>query len=66
MGQMGNQLDRWHASSGPRDAHLLRYWLELLVVLVVVVAQRRLDSNSSAATSTTERALPSSAVQLRC
>ena len=43
------------------------HWLELLVALVVVaVAQRRLGPSSSATTSTTERALPSSVVQLRC
>jgi hypothetical protein len=43
------------------------YWLELLVALVVVaVAQRRLGPSSSATTSTTERALPFSAVQVRC
>jgi hypothetical protein len=43
----------------------LGYWLWFLVVLVVVaVAQRRLGPGSSATTSTTERALPSSAVQL--
>jgi hypothetical protein len=34
------------------------------VVLVVAVAPRRLGPSSSATTSTTERALPSSAVQL--
>jgi hypothetical protein len=43
------------------------YWLWLLVVLVVVGgAQRRLAPSSSASTSTTDRALPSSAVQARC
>jgi hypothetical protein len=42
----------------------LGYWLWFLVVLVVAVAQRRLGPGSSAMTSTTERALPSSAVQL--
>ena len=43
------------------------YWLVLRVALVVVaVAHRRLVPSSSATTSTTDRALPSSAVQLRC
>jgi hypothetical protein len=43
------------------------YWLEFLVALAVVaVAQRRLGPSSSVTTSTTDRALPSSAVQLRC
>jgi hypothetical protein len=43
------------------------YWSWLRVVLVVVaVAHRRLGPSSSATTSTTERALPSSAVQVRC
>jgi hypothetical protein len=37
-----------------------------IVVVVVAVAQRRLRPSSSASTSTTERALPSSVVQLRC
>jgi hypothetical protein len=34
-----------------------------VVLVVVAVAQRRLGPSSSATTSTTERALPSSAVQ---
>ena len=43
------------------------YWSWLLVALVVVaVAHRRLGPSSSATTSTVDRALPSSAVQLRC
>ena len=42
-----------------------RSWL-LVVLVVVAVAQRRLGPSSSATTSTTDRALPSSAVQLRC
>jgi hypothetical protein len=43
------------------------YWSWLRVALVVVaVAQRRLGPNSSATTSTTDRALPSSAVHARC
>ena len=62
--------ERWHASPRvPPIASTGRpgYWLELLVALVVVaVAQRRLGPSSSATTSTTERALPSSAVQVRC
>jgi Phage integrase family len=37
-----------------------------VVLVVVAVAHRRLAPSSSATTSTTERALPSSAVQLRC
>jgi hypothetical protein len=40
-------------------------WL-LVVLVVVAVAQRRLAPSSSATTSTTDRAEPSSAVQLRC
>ena len=46
------------------------YAVESLALLVartgVAVAQRRLGPSSSATTSTTDRALPSSAVQLRC
>jgi len=43
------------------------YRSELRVALVVVaVAHRRLGPSSSATTSTTDRALPSSAVRLRC
>jgi hypothetical protein len=43
------------------------YWLVLRVALVVVaVAPRSLGPTSSAVTSTVDRALPSSAVQLRC
>ena len=40
-------------------------WL-LVVLVVVAVTQRRLAPSSSATTSTTDRAEPSSAVQLRC
>ena len=39
---------------------------DLAALLGVAVAHRRLGPSSSATTSTTERALPSSAVQLRC
>jgi hypothetical protein len=46
------------------------YAVESLALLVartgVAVAQRRLGPSSSATTSTVERALPSSAVQVRC
>ena len=50
-----------------RPARRVGYWLWLRVVLVVVaVAQRRLGPSSSATTSTIDRALLSSAVQLRC
>src|SRR5215207_10464272 len=50
-----------------RVADRAGYWLWLRVVLVVVaVAHRRLGPSSSATTSTTERALPSSAVHARC
>jgi hypothetical protein len=42
-----------------------RSWLRVVLV-VVAVAHRRLGPSSSVTTSTTERALPSSAVQLRC
>ena len=42
-----------------------RSWLRVALV-VVAVAHRRLGPSSSATTSTTDRALPSSAVQLRC
>ena len=42
------------------------YRISLLVALVVVAADRRLGPSSSATTSTTERALPSSAVHARC
>jgi len=41
-------------------------WLWVLVALVVIVVQRRLGPSSWATTSTTDRALPSSAVQARC
>src|SRR5215218_3449703 len=62
--------ERWHASPRvPPIASTGRpgYWLELLVALVVVaVAQRRLGPSSSATTSTTDREVPSSAVQDRC
>jgi hypothetical protein len=64
-----NGAGREHASRVPhlRIAGRADYWLWLLVVLVVIaVAQRRLGPSSSATTSTTDRALPSSAVQLRC
>jgi hypothetical protein len=45
----------------------LGYWLWLLVVLVVVaVAHRRLGPAWLATTSTTDRAVPASAVQARC
>jgi hypothetical protein len=37
-----------------------------VVLVVVAVTERRLGPSSSATTSTTERALPSSAVHLRC
>jgi hypothetical protein len=37
-----------------------------VVLVIVAVAQRRLGPSSSATTSTVDRALPSSAVQLRC
>jgi hypothetical protein len=40
-------------------------WL-LAILVVVAVAQRGLGPSSSATTSTTDRALPSSAVQARC
>jgi hypothetical protein len=40
--------------------------LDLVARLGVTVAHRRLAPSSSARTSTTERALPSSAVQVRC
>ncbi len=36
MGQMGNQLDRWHTSSVPVGAHLLRFCPGLRVALVAV------------------------------
>src|SRR5918995_3942710 len=42
-----------------------RSWLPVALV-VVAVAHRRLGPSSSATTSTVDRALPSSAVQLRC
>jgi hypothetical protein len=38
----------------------------LLALTGVAVAHRRLDPSSSVSTSTVDRALPSSAVQLRC
>jgi hypothetical protein len=41
------------------------YWL-CVVLVVVAVAHRRFGPNSSATTSTVDRALPSSAVQVRC
>jgi hypothetical protein len=37
-----------------------------VVLVVFAVAHRRLGPSSSASTSTTDRALPSSAVQARC
>jgi hypothetical protein len=40
-------------------------WL-LAILVVIAVDHRKLGPSSSATTSTTERALPSSAVQLRC
>jgi hypothetical protein len=46
-------------------AVLACFWL-LVVLVVVAVAHRRLGPSSSATTSTVDRALPSSAVQLRC
>jgi integrase len=49
----------------PRRIDGAGYWLRGVLV-VVAVAHRRLGPSSSATTSTTERALPSSAVQLRC
>jgi hypothetical protein len=52
----------WAAMISTRPGY--RSWF--LVALVVAVAQRRLGPSSSATTSTTWRALPSSAVQLRC
>src|SRR5829696_1814010 len=58
-----------HATCVPprRIAGRAGYWLWLLVALVVVaVAHRRLGPSSSATTSTVERALSSSAVQVRC
>src|SRR5919106_6810542 len=45
--------------------HRSSYWLRVVLV-VVAVTHRRLGPSSSATTSTTDRALPSSAVQLRC
>jgi hypothetical protein len=61
--------EREHATRVPhrRIAGRAGYWSWLLVALVVVaVDQRRLAPSSSATTSTVDRALPSSAVQLRC
>src|SRR5215217_7589395 len=54
-----------HSLSSVKSAQ--RRDLYVLGALVVVaVAQRRLGPSSSATSSTTDRALPSSAVQLRC
>src|SRR4029453_1756747 len=61
--------ERQHASPMSRTVAMLGragYWSWLRVVLVVAVPHRRLGPSSSAMTSTVERALPSSAVQLRC
>jgi len=60
--------EREHATRVPPIASLGRAgWLRLRAALdVVAVAQRRLGPSSSATTSTTDRPLPSSAVQLRC
>jgi hypothetical protein len=52
----------WDAES---DSTTGSAWL-LVALVVVAVAHRRLGPSSSATTSTTDRALPSSAVQLRC
>jgi hypothetical protein len=49
----------------PRRIGRAGYWLRVVLV-VVAVAHRRLAPSSSATTSTTDRAEPSSAVQLRC
>ena len=54
-----------HPRPARRIAGRAGYWLRVVLV-VVDVAQRRDGPSSSATTSTTERALPSSAVQLRC
>ena len=54
-------------SADPASDHTSRYSPPLLVTLTgVAVAHRRLAPSSSATTSTVDRALPSSAVQLRC
>ena len=50
-----------HRPGRPNDSPL-----SLVVLVVVAVAQRRLGPRSSASTSTVDRALPSSAVQVRC
>jgi hypothetical protein len=49
----------------PRRIGRAGYWLRVVLV-VVAVAHRRLGPSSSATTSTTDRALPSSAVHDRC
>jgi integrase len=49
----------------PRRMGRAGYWLREVLV-VVAAAQRRLGPSSSAMTSTVDRALPSSAVQVRC
>jgi hypothetical protein len=67
----GDHSDLRPVRAMPGSAHrtgsnwLVAYAARRLVV-VVAVAQRRLGPSSSATTSTAERALPSSAVQLRC
>jgi hypothetical protein len=49
-----------------RALRRLRRHLAPVVLVVVAVAQRRLRPSSSATTSTADRAVPSSAVQVRC
>jgi hypothetical protein len=61
--RVADRVGEEHAASVGRPG----YWSWLLVVLVVVaVAFRRLNPSFSVTTSTVDRALPSSAVQLRC
>jgi hypothetical protein len=54
-----------HPSGNHLETGHQRAWL-LVVLVVVAVAHRRLGPSSSATTSTMDRALPSSAVQVRC
>src|SRR5215204_749335 len=58
---------RTDAACTPSDSFLTLYTLALLVARTgAAVAHLRLGPTSSATTSTTDRALPSSAVQVRC
>jgi len=63
-GQFAAGVHRWdrHRAALTVGAASSDYWL----LVVVAVAHRRLGPSSSASTSTVDRALPSSAVQVRC